>query len=427
MDHNINKEGYFIFNNDVILTTGYKRAIIHNLSSGSIYSIDESSKNILSKILSGLSIEEALISFSEDIKLEFYNFLDKLCYLGVGRYCSYSKISGKILFNKIIHKQFDTVWLEITKKCNEKCIHCYGDYGFCYKNKELSINEWKKVINDISRFVVKKIVIIGGEPLLNNDLFEIINYCRQKVRDTEIVLYSNLVLFDTINGLNNKFVQLLKSNNIKVVTSIYSNNNKIHNDITKLNGSFERTISAVKCLRKNNIYIKANIVVMKYNFNDLKKTKDFVYYITGRVPGVDIVRDVGSSKISLLPSFFKGDPRILNKASFKPVGKDKFIKNYSGNSCFQGKINITANGYISPCIMSEKFIDENYNVKNNTIDNILDEYIIPKFWSLSKDKNKKCSMCEYRYVCKDCVPQNGDLYIPNIFCKYNPVEGKWNG
>lgn len=426
MVHNTNKNLYFIFNKDVILTTGYRRAIIHNLNNGSIYSIDEDSKNILCKILSGASINESLISFNEDVKAKFYIFLDKLCSLNIGQYYSYGRESGKIIYNKVIHKRFDTVWLELTKKCNERCIHCYGDYGFSPNYEELSINQWKNVINSISRFHVKKIVIIGGEPLLYKDLLEIINYCRQKMNSTEIVLYSNLLLFHKINRLDNKFIHFLQSNNIKVVTSIYSHNKKIHDNITKVKGSFEKTVDAINCIRNNNIYIKANTVVMKDNYMDLKNTKDFIHHITGRHAGVDIVRDVGNSKISLLPSFIEKDPRIMSKANFKPIMKDEFIRNYSGNSCFQGKINITSNGYVSPCIMSEKFIDKNYNVKNHSIDKILDEYIIPKFWSLSKNKNKKCSLCEYRYVCKDCVPQNGDLYKPNIFCKYDPVKGKWN-
>lgn len=52
--------------------------------------------------------------------------------------------------------------------------------------------------------------------------------------------------------------------------------------------------------------------------------------------------------------------------------------------------------------MSNKYIDYRYNVKFNSMEEIIDNYLIPQFWSLSKDYISECRECEYRYICKDC-------------------------
>jgi 12,18-didecarboxysiroheme deacetylase len=72
------------------------------------------------------------------------------------------------------------VW-NMTRRCNLKCVHCYAfAEGEGYKGKELSTEEGKRLIDDLSDFGVPVILFSGGEPLLREDLPLLIDYAVKK-------------------------------------------------------------------------------------------------------------------------------------------------------------------------------------------------------------------------------------------------------
>ena len=42
-------------------------------------------------------------------------------------------------------------YLILTSKCNMRCKHCYGDYGFCKSKNELTGTEWDLVFEDLAK------------------------------------------------------------------------------------------------------------------------------------------------------------------------------------------------------------------------------------------------------------------------------------
>ena len=72
------------------------------------------------------------------------------------------------------------VW-NMTKRCNLRCVHCYARAeGETYAGDELSTSEGKKLIDDLARFGAPVMLFSGGEPLLREDLPELIEYATQK-------------------------------------------------------------------------------------------------------------------------------------------------------------------------------------------------------------------------------------------------------
>lgn len=413
---------YFKLNNNIILTCGYKKGLIHNLNDGKIFSIDEESKLYLKEITNGKSIESVVSK--EDID-EFLLYLKALEDKNLGKFTNKKEISGKTKKEDYIEKKIDTIWLELRKACNLKCCHCYMDCSF-NRDKDLhllTLEEWENIINELSKYSPKRITLIGGEPLLFKDIITLIEYIKNNIPKAEIIIYSNLTL------LNKKLINAIIKNNVKVVTSVYSNSKEIHDKITGYKGSFDLTISNVKRLRKEGVYVQANSVIMNYNKDKIDEIKKYLYNLTKVKSRIDIVRDVGESKKYLIPNeLTEKYGRVKTKADFSIVKEEEFLRNYNGNSCWVGKVNITCDGYISPCIMGEKFINKEYNIRNNSLEELLEKYIIPEFWSISKDKIKVCKDCEYRYICKDCRPmsaEDNDIFSKGSLCNYNPYKGEW--
>src|SRR3989338_8502756 len=78
------------------------------------------------------------------------------------------------------------VW-NITRTCNLKCIHCYSDSEAKKYSGELTTEEAKAVIDDLSQ--VQVVLISGGEPLIRQDIFTLASYAKEK--EVRIVLSTN--------------------------------------------------------------------------------------------------------------------------------------------------------------------------------------------------------------------------------------------
>ena len=75
--------------------------------------------------------------------------------------------------NKLFLNQIE---IDITNKCNLNCASCTHFSPLVKEEQSYAINEFE---NDIRRmfdlFVINKIKLVGGEPLLHNDLFNFID------------------------------------------------------------------------------------------------------------------------------------------------------------------------------------------------------------------------------------------------------------
>ena len=74
------------------------------------------------------------------------------------------------------------LFLELTLRCNENCLHCGSRCTAESKVNELSLDEYKRILDEISYdFDVKSFMlnITGGEPLLRRDFYDIMDYANK--------------------------------------------------------------------------------------------------------------------------------------------------------------------------------------------------------------------------------------------------------
>ena len=117
----------------------------------------------------------------------------------------------------------------------------------------------------------------------------------------------------------------------------------------------------------------------------------------------------------------------LNKPNFK-TNRISFNKANYQNTCWYGKCVISTNGDVYPCEFERNILYG--NIRENSINNIIQSNIVKKCWYFSFDKVRFCKDCEFRFACKDCRPlayaEKGNLTQKNPRCKYNPYTGIWN-
>ncbi|WP_192814699.1 radical SAM protein, partial [Treponema pedis] len=83
------------------------------------------------------------------------------------------------------------VGLNVTNKCNLKCVHCSK------KNKNEDMLNWKEIIDICKNKEVLNIYLTGGEPFLHNDILEIIKYIKEK-KITLSILTNGILLTEHI-------------------------------------------------------------------------------------------------------------------------------------------------------------------------------------------------------------------------------------
>jgi radical SAM protein with 4Fe4S-binding SPASM domain len=147
------------------------------------------------------------------------------------------------------------VHFDLTYRCNERCIHCYlehDDLG------EVTTKEVKNILDQLAEAGTLLLTFSGGEIFLRQDIFELLDYARALHFD--ISLKSNALLVD-----EKRAARLKQLGVRKVQVSLYSSDPAIHDSITMVPGSLERTLRGIEVLRRQGIVVTLSCPLMKRN------------------------------------------------------------------------------------------------------------------------------------------------------------------
>lgn len=175
----------------------------------------------------------------------------------------------------------------ITFQCNSNCISCIYDTRQIKYKKSSPIHQQKDLIKQYDWDDI--IGITGGEPTLNKDLFEIIDFARNEFPEKEIFLVTNGRAFVSQDFV--KRMAYLKLKRFKLGIPIYSHDPKIHDKITRVKGSWNETVKGIENLLENDFLVEIRVIVEKMNYRDLKKTAEFItehFKGVGRVVFINI-------------------------------------------------------------------------------------------------------------------------------------------
>ena len=147
---------------------------------------------------------------------------------------------------------------ELTSRCNERCIHCYIPNQKKNEGADMPLQKVCSLIDEFVEMGGLHVTLSGGEVFMHKDIIRIIQYCREK--DLQISILSNLI------ALRDVQIPFIKAANVSLVqTSLYSMDATIHDSITTVKGSFEKTKQAIEKLVAADIPVQISCPVMKAN------------------------------------------------------------------------------------------------------------------------------------------------------------------
>lgn len=371
---------------EVYLTIGKSKSLLQNI-------LDKKSlwiKNDLAYLLiecevnrtispKNLKIFDVLAKNNWGILSDKPIFIDKLRLVNV--------FNNKKFFKQAPLIQFAT--LKITDDCNSECEHCNTNFcPTCFhsgikKEARLSLESWKAIILNLSKFGCKSILLTGGEPSLYPEIEAL---CKFIVKLGIVpTVYTNGKQKINLNNNTGIIISVNKIDDIQTIVNNYSN--------------------------KKNILLLSHFSLE----NNIKNIIPTSWRIT---------------KFSLT------EPKIEKDSLREPNIYEFFLQKYN-NRCLNHKIAILENGDVYPCFGS--YI---YKLKKNTdITSCLSsssfksccvgntqkdawieiiKQLSKNFWDNTTDNNVECNNCEFRYSCNKCL-----FVDTKKNCNYDKENAVW--
>lgn len=318
-----------------------------------------------------------------------------------------------------------TLELNPTTKCNLKCLSCWLR-EFKAETEELSDEKLLNIINEASKLGVKEIRIPGsGEPLMRKNLTEVMKKIKEHSMNGLLITNGTLFTKQSIQ-------ELVEIGWDCVTFSIDSADEKTHDYLRGVKGSFHKVIESLKEfkrikneLKKEKPLIRFNTVLSNKNYDHIPEIFELGYKYRCRdiqIQPMTIWGEEGQ-KLKLNDQQIREAKQELRKAQKKSKeyninsnisnlldseyvkntnSMDKVIKNIPKNNnpflsipCFEPWYNmiILPNGTVSPCSISGNKINENIKEKS------LKEIWYGKEFNIIRENLSKKKLFDY---CKQC-------------------------
>jgi radical SAM protein with 4Fe4S-binding SPASM domain len=335
----------------------------------------------------------------------------------------------------------------VTWRCTRRCV---GSCLYCSYIPELSANTEEdtktgyKIVDEVYDFGSPWFGISGGEPLIREDIFDIVAYAKKI--GFEVSLITSGFAFSEESYRN------LVRNEVHTAVSI--DGTQESNDRIRGRGSYNKAVYAMKKLSDAGILDCIVTTMTKYNIKDVEHPIRLAEEYGARMAvfhNLVPVGRAGSNMPDLAPSpeeyewafnnvydlqdKYAGKVHVNVYAPFyarivrqkNPAGFwDWFTKDFLGRCTIDGNyISITENGDYRSCGFHEGY--RLGNVRDKTLRGTWDELQRSEFHLKLRDKNNlkgKCGVCEYREICGGCRTRaeyyTGDLFASDPACMYVP-------
>jgi len=261
------------------------------------------------------------------------------------------------------------VHLEVSDTCNLRCQHCFaGD--FTERVTPLGLAELDRLFEQMAAMGSYRLGLTGGEPLLREDLFEII----------DLALAHGLAPCVTTNGmlLDEATAREFGRRELLWLNVSLEGGSPATNDLIRGRGSFQRVMRNVEALAQ---YAKFSLAftVMRTNLHEIERCAELARRVGAESAVFRPLYPVGRARenLDLMPTFseynaalgtlsdarlMKADPNCVVDPFSPALRRDTGALIYWGHGCGAGNLvcSISISGDLSPC----SFLGPGFRVGN---------------------------------------------------------------
>ena len=312
-------------------------------------------------------------------------------------------ISERLKLTKVLGLP-STLMVEPTNICNLKCPLCPTGAGLIKRKKGfMAFSDFKKIIDDISDYIIHLRLWNWGEPLLNKDLFKMISYAKQKNIFVNISTNSNFLDKDISKKLIDSCLD-------ELIISLDGASEETYKKYRK-EGDFKKVIDSIKFIRDEKIrlnkkspYIILQFVIMKHNEHEIDKIKKLAKEIN--------VDELVFKTVGVMDYFSKEDIKkyLPDKEKYSRYFKkdnELILKRKIKNWCdfLWEEIIVNWDGEVVPCC----FDMNNYHVLGDAY-----KQNIKVIWNNQENINFRKKILQNKKdipLCKECPGTNKQTFI----------------
>lgn len=317
-----------------------------------------------------------------------------------------------------------------TRRCNLKCRHCYRDAGE-RDRRELTWKEGRDLLQEIKKAGFNIIVFSGGEPLMRDDIYDLIKFSAGL--GMRPVFGSNGTLITKDVAFKLKDAGLTRAG-----ISLDSLDRERHDDFRQVDGSWDAAVEGMRNCLKAGLDFQVHTTVTERNYAEIEDLTDFAVELGARAHHIFFLVPAGRGKeigdVLSKSHYEKLLHRILEKQKttsieLKPTCAPQFMRVASqkgmsmrfSKGCLAGisYCCILPNGDVHPCPYFQLKVG---NVREEKFSVIWDN---PVFMGLRGNKlGGKCGRCSFNSVCGGCRARafynTGNYMDEDPMCMYKP-------
>lgn len=159
------------------------------------------------------------------------------------------------------------VW-NVTRRCNLSCLHCYSDSADREYPDELNTAEGKQLLSDLAQFKVPVVLFSGGEPLMRDDIFDLLSYAQ--TLNLRTVISTNGTLID------NDVARTLKEVGVAYVGISLDGIGEVNDRFRGRKGAFGEAVSGIEACARAGLKVGLRMTLTRHNLVSLKDIFSFV-------------------------------------------------------------------------------------------------------------------------------------------------------
>lgn len=191
------------------------------------------------------------------------------------------------------------LWLlaELTYRCPLHCAFCYNPVNYAQNRKELSTAQWLAVMEQARQLGAAQLGFSGGEPLLRDDLEELVAAGRR------LGYYTNLITSGV--GLTESRIARLKEGGLDHIQLSFQDSTREMNDFLSSTKTFDLKSKVAKLIKAYDYPMVLNVVLHRHNLDHV-----------GRI--IEMALDMGVEYLELANTQYYGWG-LLNRAQLMPT------------------------------------------------------------------------------------------------------------
>ncbi len=157
------------------------------------------------------------------------------------------------------------VWA-VTRRCNLRCVHCYASATADAEPDELTHEEGRELLRELSAFRVPAVLFSGGEPLARPDTLELMRYARSL--GLPVTLSTNGLLIDK------RTANELADIGVRYIGISLDGLQSVHDRLRGQRGAFAGSVEALRRCRRHGLKVGVRFTIHTLNAHHLDDVID---------------------------------------------------------------------------------------------------------------------------------------------------------